>query len=245
MSQTPNLQDAPAIAALIDHTLLKPEATLSDIVRLCSEAREWQFACVCVNPYWVTIAAAELEGSPVRVCTVIGFPLGANTSQIKLTEAEIAISQGALEIDMVQNIGALRSGDLDKVRNEISEITALAHSRTAILKVILETSLLTDQDKVAACRVAVEAGADFVKTSTGFSSGGATVEDVALMRQVVGPSVGVKASGGVRTLGALRSVVAAGATRIGTSSGVSILRELRSDEAARGTADSASMEAGY
>ncbi|MBV9082400.1 MAG: deoxyribose-phosphate aldolase [Acidobacteriaceae bacterium] len=233
------------MAALIDHPLLKPEATLSDIVRLCSEAREWQFACVCVNPCWVTIAAAELEGSPVRVCTVIGFPLGANTSQIKLTEAEIAISQGALEIDMVQNIGALRSGDLDKVRNEISEITALAHSRTAILKVILETSLLTDQDKVAACRVAVEAGADFVKTSTGFSSGGATVEAVALMRQVVGPSVGVKASGGVRTLGALRSVVAAGATRIGTSSGVSILRELRSDEAARGTADSASMEAGY
>ncbi len=216
-----------AVAAIIDHTLLKPEATREDIRRLCAEAREFNFATVCINPCWVAFAAEALGGSNVRVCTVIGFPLGANETRTKIAEARQALSQGSNEIDMVQNIGALRSGDLELVRKEIAELADAAHSSGAILKVILETCLLTDEQKVLACRLAMEAGADFVKTSTGFSTGGATVEDVELMRRTVADSMGVKASGGIRTLPALREMVAAGANRIGTSSGVGILRDVK------------------
>jgi deoxyribose-phosphate aldolase len=218
-----------AVASLIDHTLLKPEAAERDIVLLCKEAREFAFASVCINPYWVALAADQLSGSSVRVCTVVGFPLGANHSRTKLAEADIALSEGATELDMVQNIGALRSHALDAVQEDIAQIARLAHSRGALLKVILETCLLSEEEKITSCRLASEASADFVKTSTGFSAAGATVADVQLMRQYAGPSVGVKASGGVRTLDALRQMVGAGANRIGTSSGVAILRELQAD----------------
>jgi deoxyribose-phosphate aldolase len=226
VSVQPNLDNPETVARLIDHTLLKPEATEDDVARLCGQARQYSFASVCVNPFWVRFAAEALAGSSVRVCTVIGFPLGANTTKTKLAEAESALADGAQELDMVQNIGALRSGKFDAVRNGIEAIAALAHSEGAILKVILETCLLDATQKTTACRLAVEAHADFVKTSTGFSSGGATIEDVKLMRATVGESMGVKASGGVRTLEALRQMVATGANRIGTSSGVNILAEL-------------------
>ncbi len=221
------MADLPSIAALIDHTLLKPEATKSDVERLCAEAREWGFASVCVNPFWVPVCVKELEGSTVAVCTVIGFPLGANATEVKRIEAETALRAGARELDMVQNVGALRSGLERVVAEEIAALAATAHEGGAILKVILETCLLTDEQVVRSSELAVEAGADFVKTSTGFSSAGATVAHIRAMRQVVGPSIGVKASGGVRTLEAVREMAAAGATRIGTSSGVSILREVR------------------
>ncbi len=217
-----------AIAELIDHTLLKPEATRDDVLRTCAEAREFGFVSVCIHPCWVKIAAAELANSKVRVGTVVGFPLGANASPVKVAEANLALAEGAREIDMVQNIGALRSGDLDFVRQEIANLAKLAHDHGAILKVILETCLLTDEQKITSCGLATEAGADFVKTSTGFAASGATIEDVRLMRRTVGESLGVKASGGVRTLDAVRAMVAAGANRIGTSSGLSILAELRS-----------------
>lgn len=226
MSVQPNLDNPETVARLIDHTLLKPEATRDDIARLCSQALEYSFASVCVNPFWVRFAAEALAGSSVRVCTTIGFPLGADTTKTKLAGAEFALADGAQELDMVQNIGALRSGQLELVRNEIAALAELAHSRSAILKVILETCLLDETLKVTACRLAAEAQADFVKTSTGFSSGGATIEDVKLMRATVGELMGVKASGGVRTLEALRQMIAAGASRIGTSSGVNILAEL-------------------
>jgi deoxyribose-phosphate aldolase len=219
--------DASAVASLIDHTLLKPEAAERDIAALCQEAREFGFASVCINPYWVRFALDQLSGSPVSVCTVIGFPLGANVTTVKLMEAQFALSAGARELDMVQNVGALRSGSLDTVQVEIATAATLAHSSGALLKVILETCLLTEDEKLASCRLASQAHADFVKTSTGFSTGGATVADVQLMRRAVGESIGVKASGGVRTLQALRQMVEAGATRIGTSSGVNILRELQ------------------
>jgi deoxyribose-phosphate aldolase len=222
-----HLQSPEAVASLIDHTLLKPEAAQKDIARLCEEAREFTFASVCVNPYWVRIAAEALAGSTVRLCTVVGFPLGANQSRAKIAEADIALSEGAKELDMVQNIGALRSRDFHLVHKEIADLADIAHSAGAILKVILETCLLTFEEKTAACRLAADAHADFVKTSTGFSTSGATVADVRLMRQTVGPQIGVKASGGVRTLDALQEMVRAGASRIGTSSGVSILRELK------------------
>lgn len=211
------------IARLIDHTLLKPDANSGQIVKLCAEAREHGFASVCVNPYWVAVAARELAGSAVKTCTVIGFPLGANSTATKIYETADAIRKGAQEIDMVMNIGALESGDLDAVLADIRAVTEETHGAGGIVKVILETCLLTDAQKVTACRLAVEAGADYVKTSTGFSTGGATVEDVALMRATVGPSIGVKASGGVRSLADLRKMVEAGATRIGTSSGVAIV----------------------
>ncbi|MDQ2777260.1 MAG: deoxyribose-phosphate aldolase [Acidobacteriota bacterium] len=232
---TPILENSSTVASLIDHTLLKPEATESDIARLCAEARQWGFASVCVNPCWVVSASDALRGSTVKVCTVIGFPLGANVTQIKLAEAGPALDQGALELDMVQNIGALRSGKFEIVGEEIHNLATLAHARGALLKVILETCLLSHEQKITACRLAVDAGADFVKTSTGFSSAGATVADIGLMRKTVGPTVGVKASGGVRTLAALRQMVTAGATRIGTSSGVAIIGELEA-EARTGTA---------
>ena len=215
------------VAALIDHTLLKPEAAHTDITRVCDEAREYQFASVCINPCWVILAAELLDGSPVHVCTVIGFPLGANDSRTKISEADLALTQGAKEIDMVQNIGALRSRDYHRVYKEIGDLADVAHSYGGFLKVILETYLLTYEEKVTACRLAQQSGADFVKTSTGFSAGGATVPDVELMRRTVGPAMGVKASGGIRTLDDLRQMVAAGANRIGASAGVSIMRELQ------------------
>ena len=221
-----NLDRPSVIASLIDHTLLKPEATKHAIARLCAEAREYSFATVCVNPCWVHFAAEQLIGSAVKVCTVIGFPLGANETQTKLFEADLAISHGAAEVDMVQNVGALITGDQDYIRREIERIAHFVHARDAILKVILETSLLEDEQKRTACLIAAESRADFVKTSTGFSGGGASVDDILLMRQTVGGSMGVKASGGVRTLAALTALVRAGATRIGTSSGVQILREV-------------------
>ena len=222
---TPAKVTLKSIASLIDQTLLKPDATAADIARLCGEARGHQFASVCINPDWVRLARQHLADSPVRVCTVIGFPLGANHTATKVAEAKLALLQGATELDMVQNIGALRSGELSLVQEEIRALASLAHAEGAILKVILETCLLTDEQKTTACLLAVEANADFVKTSTGFSTSGATEDDVRLMRAAVGPSTGVKASGGIRSLEAVRRMVLAGATRIGTSSGPQILRE--------------------
>jgi deoxyribose-phosphate aldolase len=221
-----NLHSATGLASLIDHTLLRPEASKRDVARICDEARVHGFASVCVNPYWVRFAAGELKGAPVKVCTVVGFPLGANRTRTKRFEAETALADGATELDMVQNVGALRSGNIELVREEIELLAALTHSSGALLKVILETSLLNQEEKRLACELAVAGTADFVKTSTGFSSGGATPTDVQLMREIVGKSVGVKASGGIRTLAALREMVAAGANRIGTSSGAQILAEL-------------------
>jgi len=220
------LDNQTTVASLIDSTLLKPEATRADVSRLCEEARQFGFATVCINPHWVRLATRALADATVRVCTVVGFPLGANETRTKLAEADLALSDGAQELDLVQNVGALRSQDFEFVRREIENIAEMAHSRGAILKVILETSLLTRDEKVTACTLAIEANADFVKTSTGFSGGGATVEDVKLMRTTVGPSVGVKASGGIRNLDSLRQMVSAGANRIGTSGGASIVREI-------------------
>ena len=211
------------IAAMIDHTLLKPQATDTDIRRLCQEARQYQFVAVCVNPYWVPLAAAELSGSAVRVAAVAGFPLGANTTEIKVKEAETAIAAGAHEVDMVLNIGELCGGNIDAVQRDIAAVVAASHSRGALVKVIFETALLNDEQKTAACHLSKDAGADFVKTSTGFSANGATVADVELMRRIVGPTMGVKASGGVRTLDDLHAMYAAGANRIGTSAGVQIM----------------------
>lgn len=213
----------PAIARLIDHTLLKPEAAHGDIVKLCAEARQYGFASVCVNPYWVPLAAKELAGSEVKVCTVAGFPLGATTSTAKVAEAVEAVRNGAREIDMVINVGALRSGDNDAVRADIEAVVKACHDARAIVKVILETALLTDGQKATACALVKAAGADFVKTSTGFGPGGATARDVALMRQVVGPGMGVKAAGGIRTFEDLKKMTEAGATRIGASASVKIV----------------------
>jgi len=212
-----------SIAALIDHTLLKPEATAADVRRLCAEASQYGFATVCVNPHWVKMAAAELAGTEVGVCTVAGFPLGANATETKVFETGLAIEQGAREIDMVINIGELKSGNETFVGSDIRAVVQAAHARGVIVKVILETALLHDTEKAAACRLAKLADADFVKTSTGFGPGGATVEDVALMRRVVGAQIGVKASGGIRTLEDLKKMVAAGASRIGASASVPIL----------------------
>ena len=218
----------PAIARLIDHTLLKPDATRADILKLCAEARRYSFASVCVNPYWVSLAASELSGSPVKVCTVVGFPLGATTTASKVAETEEAVRSGAREIDMVINVGALRSGDQDTVRLDIQGVAKACHEGGAILKVILENALLTDGQKDTGCRLAKEAGADFVKTSTGFASGGATARDVALMRQVVGPEMGIKAAGGIRTFEDLKQMTQAGATRIGASASVKIVESTAS-----------------
>ena len=212
-----------ALARCIDHTLLKPEATAADIRKLCGEARQYGFASVCVNPYWVGLAAAELAGSPVKVCTVVGFPLGANATAIKVAETEAAIRVGAQEIDMVINIGELRGGNHDAVRQDIQAVVQAAHRGGAIVKVILEAALLDDGQKAAAAQLARGAGAEFVKTSTGFGPHGATVQDVALLRQTVGAGMGVKASGGIRTLDDLKKMAAAGATRIGASSSVGII----------------------
>jgi deoxyribose-phosphate aldolase len=211
------------IAALIDHTLLKPQATAADIRRLCLEARKYGFVAVCVNPYWVRLAAEELKGSPVRIATVVGFPLGANTTSIKVAETVEAIVAGAREIDMVLNIGELCGGNLEAVRTDIAAVVSAVHARASSVKVIFETALLNDEQKAAACTLSKQAGADFVKTSTGFSTHGATVHDVALMRRAVGPDIGVKASGGIRTLEDLKTMQTAGANRIGTSAGVHIV----------------------
>lgn len=213
----------PAIAAVIDHTVLKPEATRSDIVKLCREARHYGFASVCVNPYWVPLVVGELAGSPVKPCTVVGFPLGATSTEAKVAETAAALRAGAREIDMVLNIGALRSGDHEAVKLDIQGVVKVSHEAGAIVKVILETALLDDNQKAIACTLAKLAGADFVKTSTGFGPGGATAHDVALMRQVVGPEMGVKASGGIRTLEDLKTMTSAGATRIGASASVKIV----------------------
>lgn len=212
-------------ASLIDHTLLKPEATDDDIRRLCQEAAQFRFASVCVNPTWVRASACHLHGSGVPVCTVIGFPLGATLPDVKAYEARRAIFDGAREVDMVLNIGALKSGDDCAVEHDIRAVVEVAHEYDVICKVIIETALLTDEEKVRASLASKRAGADFVKTSTGFAKGGATVADVALMRQAVGPDLGVKASGGVKGLEDARKMVEAGATRIGASVGVKIAQE--------------------
>jgi deoxyribose-phosphate aldolase len=212
-----------SIAALIDHTLLKPEATAADIRKVCAEARQYGFAAVCVNPYWVRLVAGELAGSAVKVCAVVGFPLGANSTEIKVAETAGVLRAGAQEIDMVLNVGELRGGNYQAVRDDIVAVVEVAHASGAIVKVILETALLNSEQKVKACQLAKEAHADFVKTSTGFGPGGATVEDVGLMRRTVGPAMGVKASGGVRTLEDLKKMVAAGASRVGASASVKIV----------------------
>ncbi|WP_400164091.1 deoxyribose-phosphate aldolase [Brevibacillus sp. TJ4] len=205
----------------IDHTLLKPEATAAMIDKLCAEAKEHNFASVCVNPYWVKRCAELLAGTEVKVCTVIGFPLGATTTASKAAETKDAIANGAGEVDMVLNIGALKSGDLDSVKRDVAAVKQAAGD--VLLKVILETGLLTDEEKETACKLCVEAGADYVKTSTGFGQGGATVQDIALMRKTVGDKLGVKASGGVRDRETALAMIEAGASRIGTSSGVAIV----------------------
>src|SRR5512136_728245 len=213
-----------SLAGMIDHTLLKPDATQDQVAQLCYEARKYGFASVCVNPTWVELCAQLLKGSPVKVCTVIGFPLGATAPEVKAFETQTAIRQGAGEIDMVINIGALKARDLELVARDIRGVVGMAHAEGAIVKVIIEAVLLTDEDKTIACLLSKEAGADFVKTSTGFASGGATVHDVALMRRVVGPEMGVKAAGGVRTYEDAENMIKAGATRIGASAGVKIIQ---------------------
>jgi deoxyribose-phosphate aldolase len=209
---------------MIDHTLLKPDATQQEIAQLCYEARKYGFASVCVNPTWVSLCAELLKGSEVKVCTVIGFPLGATASETKAFETETAIKQGATEIDMVINIGALKARDIETVAKDIRGVVKAAHAHGALVKVIIETVLLTDEEKTIASLTSKEAGADFVKTSTGFAGGGATVHDVELMRKAVGPQMGVKASGGVRTFEDAESMIKAGATRIGASAGVKIIQ---------------------
>ena len=206
----------------IDHTLLKPEATEAQIKTLCEEAAKYDFMSVCVNPTWVKKAAELLAGTDVAVCTVIGFPLGANTSEVKAFEAGNAIKNGATEVDMVINIGALKGGNDTLVQSDIESVVAVSKGK-ALSKVIIETSLLTDDEKVRACELAKKAGADFVKTSTGFSTGGATLEDIKLMRATVGPDMGVKASGGVRTTEDAHQFIEAGATRLGSSNGLAIV----------------------
>ncbi|PFP25483.1 deoxyribose-phosphate aldolase [Bacillus sp. AFS073361] len=213
------------IAAMIDHTLLKPEATKQQIEALCQEAKEYKFASVCVNPTWVSTAKELLQGSGVMVCTVIGFPLGATTSETKAFETKNAIDHGAEEVDMVINIGALKDGNDELVENDIRAVVEAAKGK-AHTKVIIETSLLSKEEKIRACELSLKAGADFVKTSTGFSTGGATPEDIALMRKTVGPDMGVKASGGVRSTEDVQKMIEAGATRIGASSSIAIINGL-------------------
>ncbi|WP_424245157.1 deoxyribose-phosphate aldolase [Elusimicrobium posterum] len=212
------------INKLIDHTILKADAPAQDIKKLCEEALKYDFASVCVNPCWVKMCAEILKGSDVKVCTVIGFPLGANTSEVKVFEAQDALKNGAQELDLVINIGAVKSGDYETVFHDIKLIRNI--SNDFILKVIFETCLLTNEEKIKVCDLCVCAGADFVKTSTGFSTGGATVEDVKLMREHIKPEMKVKASGGIRDLETLNKMVEAGAERIGTSSGVKIMESL-------------------
>ncbi|WP_091606530.1 deoxyribose-phosphate aldolase [Arthrobacter koreensis] len=219
--ETPQTAD---LASYIDHTLLKPEASREDILRVCEEAAEYGFKSVCVNPLWVSTVHTALKDSGVDTCSVIGFPLGATTTEVKVFEAQGALQDGADEIDMVIDIAAARRGDRETLVRDIASVAEAVHEVGAILKVIIETSLLTDEQKVLACEASVDAGADFVKTSTGFNGGGATVEDVALMRRTVGPNLGVKASGGVRSREDALAMIDAGATRIGASSGIAIVK---------------------
>ena len=215
------------LAKLIDHTLLKPYATKDDVKRLCEEAKKYGFWSVCVNPTYVSLATGILGDSDVKVCSVVGFPLGANTPEVKALEAERAVNDGASEIDMVMNIGALKSRDYELVKEDIRKVVDRAKARKdTVVKVIIEAGLLTDDEKVLACRLVKESGADFVKTSTGFNAPGATVHDVKLMRSVVGSDFGVKASGGIRTYHDAAKLVEAGANRIGTSSGIAIIEEV-------------------
>lgn len=214
------------LATMIDHTLLKPDATPDQIAQLCYEARKYKFASVCINPTHVKLASQLLENSDIPVCTVIGFPLGATAPEVKSFETQQAIEDGAKEIDMVANIGAIKGKDYQTAAQDIRAVVRAAHAKSAMVKVIIEASLLTDEEKVATCIIAKDAGADFVKTSTGFGPGGATAEDVSLMRQVVGPNIGVKAAGGISTRTDAREMVAAGATRIGASAGVRIAKEV-------------------
>lgn len=218
------IPDDPSVARMIDHTILKPDATPDQIAQLCYEARRYEFASVCVNPSHVKMCAELLRGSPVKVCTVIGFPLGATSPEVKVFETETALRDGATEIDMVINIGALKAKDYELVAKDINGVVRMAHAAGALVKVIIETALLTDVEKEVASLLAKEAGADYVKTSTGFSSGGATAEDIAIMRRAVGPEMGIKASGGVKTYDDAKRMVVAGATRIGASAGVKIVQ---------------------
>lgn len=211
------------LAKMIDHTLLDPSATRDSLVRLCEEAKAYDVHAVCINPYWVPFAVNQLKGSEIKVCSTVGFPLGVSLPEVKALEAETVVRLGATEVDMVINIGALKSQDLSAVREDISQV--VKSSKESLVKVIIETAYLNEQEKIQACRLAEESGAAFVKTSTGFGPGGATVEDVALMRKTVGGRLGVKASGGIRTLKDAFRMIEAGATRIGTSSTVQILRE--------------------
>jgi len=222
------------VARYIDHTMLKPEATASEIDQLCDEAMEFGFASVCVNPTWVKRVAERLRGSDVKTCSVIGFPLGASTPEIKAMEARRAIRDGAREVDMVLNVGALKSGNHELVLTDIEKVVDSAHESGAVVKVILETSKLTDEEKVVASALAKKAKADYVKTSTGFGGGGATVYDVALMRETVGPEMGIKASGGVHTAQEAEDMIAAGATRIGASAGVQIVAGTEGDAGGKG-----------
>jgi deoxyribose-phosphate aldolase len=227
------------VSAVIDHTLLKADATRDEIEKLCREAAEFHFATVCVNPAWVAVAAARLRGTGVGVCSVVGFPLGATTAEVKNFETRRAIYDGATEIDMVINVGALKSGDLRTVERDIEAVTDPCRQCGVVSKVIIEAALLTDDEKITACTLSKAAGADFVKTSTGFGPGGATAADVALMRRIVGAEMGVKAAGGVRDLEGLKAMVAAGASRVGASAGVKIVQE------SRGQAPSPGGASGY
>lgn len=220
------------LAGMIDHTLLKPDAVPGDIVRLCGEAKHYGFASVCINPCYIATAIKELAGSPVAVCSVIGFPLGASAPPTKALEAETAVRSGASELDVVINIGFLKGGLLDLVKSDLAGVVESARlaGPNTVVKIILETCLLTDNEKITACRLAVDSGADFVKTSTGWGKSGATTADVALLKRAVGSSAGVKASGGIRDLAAAISMLEAGATRIGTSSGPAIINELTEPE---------------
>ncbi|QXQ11120.1 deoxyribose-phosphate aldolase [Paeniglutamicibacter sp. Y32M11] len=211
------------IASFIDHTILNPDAGAADVQRICAEAVKYSFKSVCVNPIWVSTVAAALNGSDVLTCSVIGFPFGATPTASKVFEATTVVNDGANEVDMVINIAAAKAGDKEALVADITAVAQAVHAGGAILKVIIETALLTDEQKVLACRASVEAGADFVKTSTGFAGGGATLADVALMRSTVGPDMGVKASGGVRSLETAQAMIDAGATRLGSSSGVAIV----------------------
>ena len=220
------------VAGMIDHTLLKADAARTEIEALCREAAEYRFASVCVNPTWVATCARLLHGSPVKVCSVVGFPLGATTPDVKHYETRRALFDGAREIDMVINVGALKSGDVRTVERDIAAVADTCREGGALSKVIIEAALLTDEEKVTACTLAKAAGADYVKTSTGFAKSGATIADVQLMRRVVGPDMGVKAAGGVRDLEQVKAMAAAGASRIGASAGVKIVREWRGEAVA-------------
>lgn len=214
-----------ALARLMDHTLLRPQATRAQIEQLAEEARQWCFGTICVNPGWVALAAEKLRGSSVKVAAVVGFPLGATLTSVKRAEAQAVIVAGAEEVDMVMNVGAMRSGDRESVENDIRGVVEVCHSGGAIVKVILENAYLSNEEKVEACRIAQRAGADFVKTSTGFGPTGATADDVRLMRETVGPELGVKAAGGIRNLADAVTMLDAGATRLGTSASIAILEE--------------------